>query len=66
MHVQRRGKKCLVLDPRISGFLGFVTEVALLKEHGVDQCAPRNGSTSHCNEPCWVRWGPGSLYACSG
>ena len=37
LHVQRRGKKYLVLDPKISGFLGLLTEVSLLKEHGVDQ-----------------------------
>ena len=36
---QRRGKKVLVLDPRISGFLGLLAEVPLLKEHGVEQCA---------------------------
>jgi hypothetical protein len=29
----------LVLDPRISGFLGLLAEVPLLKEHGVEQCA---------------------------
>ena len=29
----------LVLDPRISGFLGLFAEVPLLKEHGVEQCA---------------------------
>ena len=28
----------LVLDPKISGFLGLLTEVPLLKEHGVEQC----------------------------
>ncbi|KAK9844079.1 hypothetical protein WJX81_004070 [Elliptochloris bilobata] len=33
----RRGKKVLVLDPRISGFLGLLAEVPLLKEHGVEQ-----------------------------
>ncbi|KAK9865228.1 hypothetical protein WJX84_002620 [Apatococcus fuscideae] len=33
----RRGKKVLVLDPRISGFLRFVAEVPLLREHGVEQ-----------------------------
>ncbi len=35
--MQRRGKKILVLDPRISGFLRFVAEVPLLREHGVEQ-----------------------------
>lgn len=35
--VQRRGKKVLVLDPRVSGFLGLLAEVTLLKEHGVEQ-----------------------------
>ena len=35
--VQRRGKKILVLDARISGFLRFVAEVPLLREHGVEQ-----------------------------
>lgn len=33
----RRGKKVLVLDPRVSGFLGLLAEVALLREHGVEQ-----------------------------
>ncbi|KAK9830347.1 hypothetical protein WJX72_011177 [[Myrmecia] bisecta] len=33
----RRGKKVLVLDPKISGFLGMLAEVPLLKEHGVEQ-----------------------------
>ena len=36
--VQRRGKKVLVLDPRVSGFLGQLAEVPLLREHGVEQC----------------------------
>ena len=35
--LQRRGKKVLVLDPRVSGFLGLLAEVTLLKEHGVEQ-----------------------------
>ena len=35
--LQRRGKKVLVLDPRVSGFLGLLCEVSLLKEHGVEQ-----------------------------
>ena len=35
--LQRRGKKILVLDSRISGFLRFVAEVPLLREHGVEQ-----------------------------
>jgi len=35
--MQRRGKKVLVLDPRVSGFLGLLAEVSLLKEHGVEQ-----------------------------
>eukprot|EP00192_Tetraselmis_astigmatica_P009005 CAMPEP_0117660092 /NCGR_PEP_ID=MMETSP0804-20121206/6782_1 /TAXON_ID=1074897 /ORGANISM="Tetraselmis astigmatica, Strain CCMP880" /LENGTH=621 /DNA_ID=CAMNT_0005466795 /DNA_START=43 /DNA_END=1908 /DNA_ORIENTATION=+ len=33
----RRGKKVLVLDPNVSGPLGLIAEVQLLKEHGVDQ-----------------------------
>ncbi|KAK9808509.1 hypothetical protein WJX73_003066 [Symbiochloris irregularis] len=33
----RRGKKVLVLDPRVSGFLGLLAEVPLLREHGVEQ-----------------------------
>ncbi len=36
-HTQRRGKKALVLDPHISGFLGVFAEVSLLREHGVEQ-----------------------------
>jgi len=32
----RRGKKVLVLDPRVSGPLGLIAEVPLLKEHGVE------------------------------
>eukprot|EP00891_Asterochloris_glomerata_P003083 jgi/Astpho2/3083/fgenesh1_pm.00051_%23_32_t len=32
-----RGKKILVLDPKITGFLGLLAEVPLLKEHGVEQ-----------------------------
>jgi len=35
--MQRRGKKICVLDPNISSFLGLITEVALLREHGVEQ-----------------------------
>jgi hypothetical protein len=35
--LQRRGKKVLVLDSRISGFLGLIAEVSLLKEHGIEQ-----------------------------
>ena len=42
--LQRRGKKVLVLDPRISGFLGLLAEVPLLKEHGVEQCVPPQDS----------------------
>ena len=34
---QRRGKKVLVLDPLLSGPLGLITEVQMLKEHGVEQ-----------------------------
>jgi hypothetical protein len=37
--VQRRGKKICVLDQNVSSFLGLITEVSLLREHGVDQCA---------------------------
>lgn len=37
--VQRRGKKVLMLDPRVSGFLGLLAEVSLLKEHGIEQYA---------------------------
>ncbi|BDA43254.1 Vacuolar protein sorting-associated protein 33A [Coccomyxa sp. Obi] len=33
----RRGKKVLILDPRVSGFLGLLAEVSLLKEHGIEQ-----------------------------
>eukprot|EP00873_Tetraselmis_striata_P024411 jgi/Tetstr1/444675/TSEL_032523.t1 len=33
----RRGKKVLVLDPRVSGPLALIAEVSLLKEHGVEQ-----------------------------
>ena len=35
--MQVRGKKILVLDPKITGFLGLLAEVPLLKEHGVEQ-----------------------------
>ncbi len=35
--MQMRGKKILVLDPKITGFLGLLAEVPLLKEHGVEQ-----------------------------
>eukprot|EP01094_Clydonella_sp_ATCC50884_P027895 TRINITY_DN8212_c0_g1_i1.p1 TRINITY_DN8212_c0_g1~~TRINITY_DN8212_c0_g1_i1.p1 ORF type:complete len:596 (+),score=194.45 TRINITY_DN8212_c0_g1_i1:119-1906(+) len=31
------GKKALVLDPKLSGPLGLIAEVALLKEHGVEK-----------------------------
>ena len=34
---QRRGKKVLVLDRKITGWLGLIAEVPLLKEHGVEQ-----------------------------
>ena len=37
--MQRRGKKICVLDQNVSSFLGLITEVSLLREHGVDQCA---------------------------
>lgn len=39
LETQKRGKKVLVLDPHVSGFLGIFAEVALLREHGVEQCA---------------------------
>eukprot|EP00163_Fabomonas_tropica_P032762 TRINITY_DN8359_c0_g1_i1.p1 TRINITY_DN8359_c0_g1~~TRINITY_DN8359_c0_g1_i1.p1 ORF type:complete len:600 (+),score=140.03 TRINITY_DN8359_c0_g1_i1:778-2577(+) len=32
-----KGPKALVLDPRLSGPLGLIAEVALLREHGVDK-----------------------------
>lgn len=32
-----RGKKGLVIDPKFSGPLGLVAEVALLREHGVEK-----------------------------
>ncbi|RIA91417.1 vacuolar protein sorting 33A [Glomus cerebriforme] len=32
-----RGKKCLVLDPNISGPLSLIAEFSLLKEHGVEK-----------------------------
>lgn len=32
-----RGKKLLILDRKVSGFLGLIAEVPLLKEHGVDR-----------------------------
>ena len=35
--MQMRGKKIFVLDPKITGFLGLLAEVPLLKEHGVEQ-----------------------------
>ena len=38
MGPQRRGKKICVLDHNVSSFLGLITEVALLREHGVEQC----------------------------
>ena len=34
---QVRGKKVLILDRKVSGFLGLIAEVPLLKEHGVDR-----------------------------
>lgn len=34
---QVRGKKILILDRKVSGFLGLIAEVPLLKEHGVDR-----------------------------
>eukprot|EP00026_Physarum_polycephalum_P005659 Phypoly_transcript_05694.p1 GENE.Phypoly_transcript_05694~~Phypoly_transcript_05694.p1 ORF type:complete len:610 (+),score=111.39 Phypoly_transcript_05694:24-1832(+) len=32
-----RGKKAIILDPQISGPLGLVAEISLLKEHGVEK-----------------------------
>lgn len=32
-----RGKKVLVLDPKLSGPLGQIVEINLLKEHGVEK-----------------------------
>ena len=37
MLLQVRGKKILILDCKVSGFLGLIAEVPLLKEHGVDR-----------------------------
>ena len=37
--LQVRGKKILILDRKVSGFLGLIAEVPLLKEHGVDRCS---------------------------
>jgi hypothetical protein len=34
---QVRGKKVLVLDPKLSGPLGLIIEVAVLREHGVEK-----------------------------
>lgn len=34
---QVRGKKILILDRKVSGFLGLIAEVPLLKEHGVER-----------------------------
>ncbi|XP_021771399.1 vacuolar protein-sorting-associated protein 33 homolog [Chenopodium quinoa] len=31
-----RGKKCLVIDPKVSGSLSLIVQTALLKEHGVE------------------------------
>ncbi|XP_056683837.1 vacuolar protein-sorting-associated protein 33 homolog isoform X2 [Spinacia oleracea] len=31
-----RGKKCLVIDPKLSGSLSLIVQTALLKEHGVE------------------------------
>lgn len=31
-----RGKKCLVIDPKLSGSLSLIIQTALLKEHGVE------------------------------
>ena len=50
--LQRRGKKVLVLDPRISGFLGQLAEVSLLKEHGVEQCASLASYHPACAHAC--------------
>lgn len=49
IHLQRRGKKLLVLDPKISAYLGFLTEIALLREHGVERwcCAQLAASARH-------------------
>ena len=35
--MQVRGKKILILDRKVSGFLGLIAEVPLLKEHGVER-----------------------------
>jgi hypothetical protein len=35
--VQVPGGKGLVLDPKLSGPLGLIAEVSLLKEHGVEK-----------------------------
>ena len=35
--LQVRGKKILILDRKVSGFLGLIAEVPLLKEHGVER-----------------------------
>lgn len=35
--VQVPGDKGLVLDPKLSGPLGLIAEVALLKDHGVEK-----------------------------
>jgi len=32
-----RGRKAIILDPQISGPLGLVAEVSLLKDHGVEK-----------------------------
>ncbi len=44
--LQRRGKKLLVLDPKISAYLGFLTEITLLREHGVERRAVIASSAS--------------------
>ncbi|KIO26419.1 hypothetical protein M407DRAFT_74508 [Tulasnella calospora MUT 4182] len=57
------GAKTLVLDPSLAGPLGLVTEVALLKQHGVDkmfwlESGPLNAQTTNVVYLCrpQVKW----------
>ncbi|KAG8946350.1 hypothetical protein FRC04_011896 [Tulasnella sp. 424] len=57
------GAKTLVLDPSLAGPLGLVTEVALLKQHGVDkmfwlESGPLNAQTTNIVYLCrpQVKW----------
>lgn len=61
--LQRRGKKLLVLDPKISAYLGFLTEITLLREHGVERRAGTANQHTSSGTLLSLHFDPGGVAA---